>query len=277
MPSYPEPRRDEVQRRNSASKAKDVYTDSESCSWKVLNNKKLLMSGELYLPWCRTCYVQIQCLLRRGHPRLHQSIQGELWVVVHGWEKALSEDGFTELWGTDYRRVTLRRGGWHISRGWWTWPCETWRKLYLTRGTSGQRILPEATVTVAYKLWFQSSGPWIIGVVHCLLMVMDFLFFNSNLCLQGLDQITGLSGDETFPSLCSWSGLKLPYSGAISFSFRPVFSFLQMKPSPYKHLPYLSTPPRPINPQIGRISVWVTWKIVWTLYCPQVSVFGGTY
>lgn len=52
--------------------------------------------------------------------------------------------------------------------------------------------------------------------------------------LQSLDQRTGLSGEEIFPSPCPWFWLKLNCSGTLSFGSRFKYSFLQLKLSPYK-------------------------------------------
>lgn len=50
MPSYPEPRSDEVQRRNSAPKGKDVYADSELFLKSAKRQEAIDEWKELYLP-----------------------------------------------------------------------------------------------------------------------------------------------------------------------------------------------------------------------------------
>lgn len=138
--------------------------------------------------------------------------------------------------GTDHRRATLSLEIWGLPHPWRAMNLTLWGLEEAIPHKGGLRAKDPSQSHCNWN-WLinsgsKSLGPWIAGVVYCLLVVMDFLFFYSNLCLQSLAQMTGLSGDETFPWLCSWFGLKLNCWGAISFSFRVIFSFLQMKSSP---------------------------------------------
>lgn len=97
-----------------------------------------------------------------------------------------------------------RCGDCHITgAGRWTWPCEAWRKLYLTwgdlcaKGPSWSHCHWNWRINSCSK----SAGPWTVGLVHCLLVVLDFLFFSSDIMFATFRPNYRVASDEAFPSL----------------------------------------------------------------------------
>lgn len=91
----------------------------------------------------------------------------------------------------------------------------------------------------------RSPGPWTAGVSTLPTYLWRWIFFSFNkiFCLQSLDQVTGLSGEGTSPSLCPWFWLRPNCLGAHFAGARIVllYSFLQVKLLP------CNPPDRPTN------------------------------
>lgn len=135
-------------------------------------------------------------------------------------------------------------GDYPISGVWWRRPHETGRKLTSHRG--------DFSAKGSHRNWnrginsrSRSPGPWTAGVSTLPTYLWRWIFFSFNkiFCLQSLDQVIGLSGEGTSPSLCPWFWLLRCTLCAHFVGARIVllYSFLQVKLLP------CNPPDRPTN------------------------------